>query len=155
MIKECPRLLRHDGSPHRRLLADRLLRSLGLRGEVDTNTKGITDMGIFRRLLYRMGALTVGTHTVLASGVLVTPVTAQAAPPGRVCMLLAPQGAYGHGHAAFAVKVRGEANHWIYGSFGSSNDGPMAGWINGGTWQKARARFVSVRDRDNNNARYF
>ncbi|MGW2746719.1 hypothetical protein [Streptomyces sp. NPDC001450] len=118
-------------------------------------------MGIVVTRMARTVAPVIGAFTLLGAGAVAAPVQAQAAPLGRVCMFEAPRGAsllnsdIAAGHAAFAVKVRGEANHWIYGSFGSTNDGPLAGWIKGGTWEKARAHFGSVRDRDHDGARYY
>ncbi|MGW4690750.1 hypothetical protein ACWEPM_38575 [Streptomyces sp. NPDC004244] len=38
---------------------------------------------------------------------------------------------------------------------GSTNDGPVDGWIKGGTRERAREHFTSVRDKDHNNARYY
>ncbi|MFJ1656774.1 hypothetical protein ACIOC2_36590 [Streptomyces sp. NPDC088337] len=112
-------------------------------------------MRIARKPMARIAAPVVGALTLLTVGAVTAPVGAQAAPLGRACMFEAPEGAYGAGHAAFAVKVRGEANHWVYGSFGSTNDAPIAGWIKGGTWEKAHAYFTSVRDKDHENARYY
>jgi hypothetical protein len=112
-------------------------------------------MKMYGQQVARVTAPVVGALALLATGMVAAPLEAQAAPLGRVCMFEAPRGAYGAGHAAFAFKVRGETNHWIYGSFGSTNDAPKAGWIKGGTWEKARARFVSVRDKDHDNARYY
>ncbi|RPK32036.1 hypothetical protein EES39_39605 [Streptomyces sp. ADI92-24] len=103
----------------------------------------------------RATAPVLGALALLGTGAVTAPLAAQAAPLGRVCMFEAPRGAYGAGHAAFAVKGRGEANHWIYGSFGSTNDVPKAGWIKGGTWANVRSRFISVRDQDHKNARYY
>ncbi|MDV5143999.1 hypothetical protein R1T08_06905 [Streptomyces sp. SBC-4] len=102
----------------------------------------------FRRQMARVVTPVVGSLALLATGMATAPVEAQAAALGRVCMFEAPDGAYGAGHAAFAIKVRGKANHWIYGSFGSYVDAPRNGWIKGGTWEKARAHFTSVKDKN-------
>ncbi|AXI91223.1 hypothetical protein SAM9427_36205 (plasmid) [Streptomyces sp. ETH9427] len=112
-------------------------------------------MKMYGRRMARATAPVIGALALLATGAVTAPLEAQAAPLGRVCMFEAPRGAYGAGHAAFAIKVRGETNHWIFGSFGSTNDAPKAGWIKGGTWEKARGHFTSVRDKDHNNARYY
>ncbi|MFF3896414.1 hypothetical protein ACFYY3_25215 [Streptomyces sp. NPDC001812] len=112
-------------------------------------------MRIAKKPMARMVASVVGALALLTTGAVTAPMEAHAASLGRACMFEAPRGAYGAGHAAFAIKVRGEANHWIYGSFGSTNDGPVAGWIKGGSWEKTRAHFTSVRDKDHNNARYY
>ncbi|WP_327242348.1 Tat pathway signal protein [Streptomyces sp. NBC_01320] len=92
---------------------------------------------------------------LLISGAVVSAPTAEAASSGRVCMVNAPRGAYGAGHAAFMIKDRAGTNHWLYGSFGSQNDAPMAGWIRGGTWEQARSHFKKVRDRDHLNRQYY
>lgn len=116
----------------------------------------MVDTKMIRSTASRAAASLAGALALLAGGAVTAPVDAQAATPlGRVCMFEAPDGAVGLGHAAFAVKVRGEANHWIYGSFGSTNDTPKAGWIKGGTWEQARAHFTDVRDRDHDGARYY
>ncbi|MGW2492805.1 hypothetical protein ACWCV9_37260 [Streptomyces sp. NPDC001606] len=109
-------------------------------------------MTIVGKAMARIGAPVAGALALLTVGAVTAPVEAQAAPLGRVCMFLAPKGADvdGHvpqGHAAFAIKVRGEANHWIYGSFGSYVDTPRDGWIKGGRWEDARAHFTSERYR--------
>ncbi|MFF0433711.1 hypothetical protein ACFYU9_15945 [Streptomyces sp. NPDC004327] len=112
----------------------------------------------------RIVAPVVGALALLGTGAVTAPAQAQApgrtqapaaASLGRVCMFEAERGAYGAGHAAFAVKVRGEKNHWLYGSFGSSNDGPVAGWIKGGTWEKAHQHFAGVPDKDHGGAKYY
>lgn len=116
----------------------------------------MVDISMIRSTAAKAAASLTGALALLAGGAVSAPVDAQAAAPlGRVCMFEAPDGAYGLGHAAFAVKVRGEANHWIYGSFGSLNDAPKAGWIKGGTWEQARSHFTSVRDQDHGGARYY
>ncbi|MFC9943984.1 hypothetical protein [Streptomyces pratensis] len=107
------------------------------------------------RRIVRSTVPVAAAFALLATGAVTAPLEAQAAPLGRVCMFEARRGAYGAGHAAFAIKVRGETNHWIYGSFGSTNDAPKAGWIKGGTWEKARGHFTAARDKDHDNARYY
>lgn len=88
--------------------------------------------------LVGMAALLTGTSAV----------PAQAAPLGRVCMFEAEHAVGGMGHASFAIKVRGESDHWIYGSYAAAGaiDGPSGGWIKGGTWAAARGHFTAVRD---------
>ncbi|MER8045998.1 hypothetical protein [Streptomyces sp. NPDC094032] len=106
----------------------------------------------FGQQMARVATPVVGSLALLAAGMATAPTEAEAAPLGRVCMFLAPDGAYGAGHAAFAFKVRGEKDHWMFGSFGSTTDSPRKGWIKGGTWKKARAHFTNVKD---GKARYY
>ncbi|MFG2919030.1 hypothetical protein ACGF0D_39900 [Kitasatospora sp. NPDC048298] len=116
----------------------------------------MVDITTIRTNAARGAASLAGALLLLAGGAVTAPVDAQAASTlGRVCMFEAPRGAYGAGHAAFAVKDRSDAKHWIYGSFGSTNDAPMAGWIKGGTWEQARGHFTAVRDQDHGGARYY
>ncbi|MFF3663246.1 hypothetical protein [Streptomyces olivochromogenes] len=109
-------------------------------------------MRIFARPLARLAVSLAGTASLLA---VAAPAPAEAAPLGRACMFVAPKGADRVGHAAFAIKVRGERDHWIYGSFGSTNDAPLNGWIKGGTWGQARSHFKKVHDRDHHDPRYY
>ncbi|MFG3662567.1 hypothetical protein [Streptomyces sp. NPDC047706] len=106
----------------------------------------------FTKPLARLAMSLAGTAALLT---VATPAPAEAAPLGRACFFVAPRGAEGVGHAAFAIKVRGEYDHWIYGSFGSISDGPLKGWIKGGTWGQARGHFRKVYDRDNKSSRYY
>ncbi|MER6488721.1 hypothetical protein V6P99_34325 [Streptomyces virginiae] len=112
-------------------------------------------MKMYGRRMARVTAPLLGALALLATGMVTAPVDAQAASLGRVCMFEAPRGAYGAGHAAFAIRDRSDTKHWIYGSFGSTNDAPVAGWIKGGSWEKVRQHFISVEDKDHNNERYY
>ncbi|MEE1768782.1 hypothetical protein PUR34_11570 [Streptomyces sp. JV185] len=66
------------------------------------------------------------------------PTPAQAGPVawGRVCMFNAPTVVPKAGHVAWAFKVRGEKDHWIWGSFNWNE-----AWIHGGAWKDVRASF--------------
>jgi hypothetical protein len=79
---------------------------------------------IFARPVARLAVSLAGTAALLA---VAAPAPAEAVPLGRACMFVAPKGASGVGHAAFAIKVRGERDHWIYGAFGSTNAAPLNG----------------------------
>ncbi|MFJ1835383.1 hypothetical protein ACIOJ9_16140 [Streptomyces sp. NPDC088175] len=97
--------------------------------------------------LKRAAVAGAASIALLAGGVVTGPAPAEAAALGRVCMVNAPDGVVENmniGHAAFIVKDRARSNHWIYGSFGSTVNGPKAGWIRGGTWEQARATFTKV-----------
>ncbi|MFB6438832.1 hypothetical protein ACFCVY_18935 [Streptomyces sp. NPDC056411] len=74
------------------------------------------------------------------------PTTADAASAatGRVCMFNAPVEVPKAGHVAWAVQVRGDRDHWVWGSFNVKE-----AWIRGGTWSGVRASFKPVWNRKN------
>ncbi|MEE1753144.1 hypothetical protein [Streptomyces sp. SP18CS02] len=95
-----------------------------------------------RRRLTQAMVATAGAVTLLGGGVVTAPAHAAPNDLGRVCMFNAPAEVPKAGHVAWAFRVRGEKDHWIWGSFNRDE-----AWTRGGTWKDVRASFKPVWDK--------
>ncbi|MFB7595276.1 hypothetical protein [Streptomyces sp. NPDC056160] len=92
-----------------------------------------------RRDLTQAAVSTAGAIAILAGGAVMAPAPAHAvsaSASGRTCMFNAPTAVPKAGHVAWAVKVRGAKDHWIWGSFNWNE-----AWIRGGAWKDVRKSF--------------